>query len=530
MKRKRTDWGPYASAVGGSHIRMPPTKSGMHAFLGGSSSLNNLIKGTDRMANIPTSAGFGGIQKIMSEGVAFNNDTFTLDWENGIIGFAVAGIATDAPLSELTGCIIYIDFSPMRIAGFDGFYTDESPTVTAARIQQELAYAISIQFNKTYPRFQYVPGQGDTFSTQTILVDAYPSPLVRTGVAGYPIIVSVTGSGQLCFRTNFEAGYENDPAFPETNYYFNIFTPSSEFFEMAGRNNQGKRVGLNGRGWVGLGAHVFGFGKKDASSGKYYDEYTFPGGARPRPTSLFNDISPPFTTSDLAVKQRMYNWGFRQFVCGHMPAKVIPSRYYLILSEELTAKQRMPGIITNVNISDVSQAIGVHMNRVGYGNSRERMPPFIRINAEFNPMYTTDSFSFDILDEYGNDVSTASETQYQEYNTRTYEYMQRYGNPTFNGGFTIPQLLEPNAANAGPLLQPDKFSNDTPFDYALMSNNPLIVARPDISELLAFPAITPLIQPVDLGDFITDLGTDNVPTWKMKPSSSRVLNFSAVGF
>lgn len=533
-KRQRTDYGPYARLVGGSHVRMPPMKSGIRAFLGGNNDLNNLIKGTDQMANIPISGGLGGVQKILSEGVAFCDDNFTMTWENGIVGFLVCGVTSLGALARYKLMIHYIDFTPLRLAGFDNFYTDESPSDVALRIQRELAYAISVNFGKTYPRFQFVNGGSDTFNTQSIEVDVYPSPLIRNLGGGYPIIVSATDSGQLCFRSNFEDGYTNDPSSPTTSYYFNIFTPSEKFFDNGGRAEHGRRSGLIGKGWVGRGAHVFGFGKKVPSDGDYYDDYT---GPFDTPNLIYSALrNPDIFTSAGSLYTFLRGLKLRQFVCGYMPAKVIPSRYYFIQSEELTAKQRRPGVITNASVSDNSTAIGVQMEYVGYGNSRQREPPFIAGSVDFNPMYTIDTYSFDIVDEYGDDVTTSNEGQYSTYHDRTFQYMQAYGNPVFNnrnyGGASngIQFLLAPDATCAAQLRQVDKVSLETPFNYPLLSNNPLIVTAPDISELIAPTAVSPQPTLTNLGSFIPEAGVTTVPNWRLKPSSSRVLKFSAVGF
>lgn len=531
-KRKHTDWGVYSNLDAGAHVRMPPIRSSFRAFLGGNSELDNLIKGTAEGATIPLSGGFGGVQKIITENVTWANDEFTTNFSNGTIGFLICGITSINGVAELKTMVHYIDFPPTKLAGFDDFYTDATPSQVAARMQQELAYAISVQWNKTYPRYQYVQGGGNVCDLTATEVDVYPSPLLRNTGGGYPIIVTATGSGQLCFRSNFEAGYTNDPDTPTTNYYFNIFTPSERFFEAGGRPRGSVNLGLQDSGWIANGASVFGFGKKVQNDERYFDDYQFPGAT----SNIYNVLNsaPPSVVSASSYLAFISAMKLKQFVCGYMPANMVASRYGFIVSEEVTAKQRRPNLITNAQTSNSTQIIGVQINLASYGNDRRNKAPFLSSNPAFNPTYTLNEFSFDIVDENGQDVRTADANDYQNFVTRAYQYIQAYGNGAFSSdpgppALPIPFLLLPDATSAAVLRQPDKITLDTPFDYVLMSTNFLLLNPNDIEITFVPTAIVPNQPRVSPWAWIS-LNTNDIPRWNVKPASKRIINMSAVGF
>jgi len=528
-KRKKTDWGPYSDP--NAHIRLPSNSSSLQAHLGGNSKLDNKIKGNEEGATIPISGGFGGVQKIVSTGFSDSNELWTTNFLNGVIGFVVAGIVQN-PFGGTYGfqyMVHYIDLPAMMV----GENANENVPLAqiAKKIQDELAYSISIQFNKTYPRYQFntfdnpaAQSPSYHYDPDNVIYDTYPSPLVRD--TDPPIRVSVVGAGQLCFRSNYEAGYTNAPEGPL--YFFNIFTPYGNLTRAAGKSNI-----INSStdvGWIERGAHLFGFGKHSQINDSYEDDFDY---ALNDPKTTFKVqfleqfLQAPFVS--LGPRGPYFDAIFcrlKQFVCAYMPCNLSPSRYIFQISEELTSKQQRSSI-TNGD-SGATQIVGIEISSIFNGNrikGRDEIMKnrFIPTTIEFNPMYNLSQMSFDFVDEWGDNVTAATVDGYSGYIENSYQWMYEYGR------VKIPYLLSPNPLIATPLLPTGKTDIEPLWNYKLMSNSFLLMSG-DIIPPPGAPPLTPALTILPYDQWIPGIPANKIPLWNAKPAATKILFSKVIGF
>ncbi len=531
MKRQRVS---RAGVDDGSYPYIPnPVMYGMPALestvlietLSGGAADRNSLPNTGVGNNIiPIDTSIRGCKSLQYDGAIWQNDIFTYNYSNCLIGLVVGYAYQD--LNVTTDWHLTVSIVPLPVARGKRVILKAQAGGDEANLYYSDVFALdeseqkSLGDNLAYELNCFFMGQSNGRPT------ALPSCLVMTnrGVTWqndeyfFPIFRSTVSEGifgvdhppPILFKqfpsNNGNGGiltvYQNPQCIPlDANYSYVCgfnFINIREYMENPWKHIRGstpysmfayKRDCVTGesKGWTGGGPHVFGIGTWDSTTSLYVDDYQEDHGRK-----VFNYSADTLRTYSTfgAVKSIFKTHHLKQGVCC-LPRALgfCPSRYYYICTDAITRNQKIP-FLTNVNAAVSPAKSCVALIYANYLASHNSSPANHNQAYPFSDKYPVigmrdnenrASIDWQIIDENGNTVQTLDPA-----NRFQYRYFLNFerGVEVVPHTFQVPPYFAANL-NPNPTLNPNGdplcgIENVNQNIFCITSKNPTV--REDVKQ------------------------------------------------
>lgn len=454
QRQRNSTWGIYNTASAyiapeypqqNAIINLPPSESVLFLELGGNENIQSMKAGETSVA---LSAGLGGCQRIIADGVYDSNGYYNFTEENcfvQLLAYRFKINPSDNTKQYVECCSCYIDMTALKLAlsASDGAGNDD---VVLKRLQEELCFALVGQQCISWPRFcmwnsSIAPGgcnrssnckpwmpQGNpvdnSFNNQGFSMFQQTIPPL--------LLVQLTGLRQLTFSLNpAYTTYCQDTFGISYPWFFQLMTPRTQGVLDQGDIPMSLYVNstlIDGNhGWFERGPYCFGFGYLNYNTSEYVDVYklnnwttsqfanTIGGDFTSNPTRQINyDATNPWYDINIFCASRF----LLPVVVANMPCSLSASRFYFVTSREASLNQ-VKSFVSSSSQPAPYDTIAMlwdnplHGNvmRDTTGNIGEDEGLCSNFIKEMNPMFNQDRMSLHIIDEWASSSLVGGSSQ-----------------------------------------------------------------------------------------------------------------------
>lgn len=333
--------------------------------------------------NCQVTCGMGGVKRYIYDGSFWNQDFFTINYENTVSALLVSTYQSGDTFTTLFPIVL------PRI-------TLQSTSEDFLKKQESVAYALNLLFSKQGYCIQSKPS-GVSYQYEVLTINDF-LPILQDTVLPPLLWKVLPQTGQLCLVKNTSYVHP-DPTF---EIAFSIITLPSDF--QGDQSIYSGNVDLTGptSGWFADGGYVFGFGKWNSKTYLFDDFFANNSSAQNLLRSLDLGDKIAQTLVDWRVMVTALGMSYT-IACPERSLSCMATKYYKVKSSSLSRLQRR-NITTNVQGGEFSEVIGLYYNTPKTSGTYQDYPvsaPIINFDSHLNGNNIID---LEIKDEWGNSI------------------------------------------------------------------------------------------------------------------------------